>query len=401
MVNTRILLDNYKKREDGVYPLRLRLTHNRVQKYYYLDYHLTEDEFAELSKPNPRKTIKDIKVQLSYIENRAKSILQELPVFSFDLFKSKFYNKPSITGAVSLIEFIEGLIKEKINANKISTASSYQSTLTALKSFSKKVNFSDINTDFIINFHSHMLSEKKSETTIGIYMRTFRAILNLAIEKKHFPKELYPFDNRQYSIPTGANPKKALTSSEIKSLLEYNPISIQESRALDFFMLSYLCNGINTKDILLLKKSDIQNNFIFFMREKTKYSATSKIIQVPLLDKAKKIIEKWQDNSNSKYLFPFIPNNATALDIYNIKHQFLKINNKYFKIICAKLNMVKVYSSYSARHSYSKAMLDSGQNISYISQSLGHESLATTSKYLNSFQDYNMLEIHKNALLPK
>jgi integrase/recombinase XerD len=85
--------------------------------------------------------------------------------------------------------------------------------------------------------------------------------------------------------------------------------------------------------------------------------------------------------------------------IYKTTMQFIKVTNKYLKKVCTHLGITKNCTTYFARHSYSKAMLDSGANIAYISNSLGHKKIATTQNYLNSFDDYNKHSMASKALL--
>ena len=69
------------------------------------------------------------------------------------------------------------------------------------------------------------------------------------------------------------------------------------------------------------------------------------------------------------------------------------------KQIASEVGTAKLPTSYWARHSFSKALLDSGQNIAYISQALNHKKITTTQNYINSLEDYNSHNISKEALL--
>ena len=78
---------------------------------------------------------------------------------------------------------------------------------------------------------------------------------------------------RKYQIPTSHNIKKTLDLNEIKKIFEYLPSlksSPAEVMAVDFWKLSYLCNGMNMKDIACLKYKNIDGEFIKFKRQKTK-----------------------------------------------------------------------------------------------------------------------------------
>ena len=98
-----------------------------------------------------------------------------------------------------------------------------------------------------------MLQHGNSITTIGIYLRALRAIYNNAIVEVEVNAELYPFGKRRYQIPSGRNLKNALTLAEIDKIFSYEPATEYEGRARDLWVFSHLCNGINVKDIALLK----------------------------------------------------------------------------------------------------------------------------------------------------
>lgn len=58
----------------------------------------------------------------------------------------------------------------------------YETTLKNLESFSgENISFQAITPDFLKRFEKHMTQEGRNYTTIGIYMRHLRAIINEAI----------------------------------------------------------------------------------------------------------------------------------------------------------------------------------------------------------------------------
>jgi integrase/recombinase XerD len=141
-----------------------------------------------------------------------------------------------------------------------------------------------------------MLKEKKSITTVGIYVRCLRKIYNNAIKQGVIKKdEHYPFTGDYYIIPKGRNIKKALNKNEIAAIFNYEPISgTLEDRARDFWILSYLCNGANMKDILKWKEKNIDGEYIPFIRSKTKRTTKGdpKIITCYVNDYVRIILRK-------------------------------------------------------------------------------------------------------------
>lgn len=402
MVTTNLRLDNRRKTKKAIYQIKIRITSDRVQKYYQTNFFASEQEYADLKKSSLSKKNREIRTQLDYLELKAKRIVQELPFFSFSGFAQAFYNT-SYTKLQTLESLYSTIIEDKLKNESISTALSYRNGFKILKSFKSDVNFSDITPAFLKSCEVFMLNQGKSITTVGIYYRTLKAVLNIAIEKNLFPKENYPFGKGKYIIPVSANPKRALTMAQLKSIFEYKPAGYlgTEDRSKDFWIFSYLCNGMNIKDILLLKKKDISGDFLYFTREKTKYNnSQSNRVEVALLDEAKAIIDKWKcKDLNNPFLFPFIIKDTTSEEIYKIVQQFIKTTNKYMKAIGNSLHFKDKITTYWARHSFSKALMDSGQNISYISQCLNHKKITTTQSYLNSFEDYKKHDIATKALL--
>ncbi len=94
-VSTVIVLFKKRKKKNGKYPAKLRLTHNRKQQYYSIDnkdrvYEFTEDEFSKIISAKPRGVYKDISIEFLIIEEKAQKIIPSFSEFSFDKFKTHF-----------------------------------------------------------------------------------------------------------------------------------------------------------------------------------------------------------------------------------------------------------------------------------------------------------------------
>ena len=80
------------------------------------------------------------------------------------------------------------------------------------------------------------------------------------------PRENYPFGEKKYQIPTGVNIKKALPIEEIGKFYNHqsdaSPEGQAKAEAKDYWLFTYLGNGINMKDIALLKYKNIPGDYI-------------------------------------------------------------------------------------------------------------------------------------------
>ena len=69
--------------------------------------------------------------------------------------------------------------------------------------------------------------------------------------------------------------------------------------------------------------------------------------------------------------------------------------NDNMKVIGAELGIKTHITTYSARHSFATTLKRSGANVSLISEMLGHSSLKTTQRYLDSFENETLENVAK------
>jgi integrase/recombinase XerD len=94
------------------------------------------------------------------------------------------------------------LLLSLLRQNRVGTASNYQSSYNALKAFKGNVRLCEVTVNYLLEFESWMLNVRKnSKTTVRIYTRVLRVIMNEALERKLLHSEAYPFGRRKYLVP--------------------------------------------------------------------------------------------------------------------------------------------------------------------------------------------------------
>lgn len=390
----------------GKYPVKIRVTFMRKQYYFKTGLDFTKEDYHYMHNPSliPKtstrsyvKKLEKDKLECNTKLIEATAIIEQMVLFDKTTFKMKF--EGMIKPAHTLKEYYEKEIENKKRSGSIGTASSYLSSLKSLLTFRPKLTFLEINPEFLRQYESWLITNGKSITTVGIYLRPLRAIIIQAIEDLNYPKESYPFGRRRYQIPTGKNIKKALSKEEISLLFNYNSSSsVWHQKARDFFIFSYLANGMNMKDILQLQGANIDGEFIRFRRAKTQGTIRSgtKPITVPINKEMKNIIERW-GNKNPKpneYIFSVLEKGITPELVRSRVQQFTKMVNKYIKEIAITLGIQKPVTTYFARHSYATILRKSGVSTEFICEALGHSNITTTANYLDSFDDDTKKEMH-------
>lgn len=389
-VSTAIIQDTRRVKKDGTFPVKLRVTYQRKRKYYPR-MNLTEEEFKKVMGEKPRGEAKQISNILQTFEVKARRIIDKMEVFSFQAFERQFLNDTPAENKQDVFAALDRYIEELQREGKAGTANSYLCTLRSLKSYKRKLTFAEITPELLKDYEKWMISKGKSTTTVGIYLRQLRAIFNEAIAAGNVSKELYPFGRRRYQIPAGRNTKKALSIKDVSKLFSHTPSTPSEGRYFALWKFSYLCNGMNIKDVLRLKYRNIQGDNIIFVREKTKNTtrSNSKTIQVYFRPEAKSIVEQLgaEPIEPDNFIFPYLWKGIDPKRELEIKRQVIKNVNKYARRIGEKLRIEKDITTYTARHSYATILKHSNASIEYISESLGHSDLRTTESYLDSFED--------------
>ncbi len=398
-VSLAAFFDTVRKRKDETCTVRIRIIYNRFPKYYSTKINLSEKDYIQLVTGKPRNELKEKKLIIFRMLKKANDIITEMESFQFEKFEKKFLNK---TGAGNDVYFaFKEQIKQLQDNGKPGTASTYQTAMNSFKSFHKRstLKFDDVTVSWLKNYENKMNLEDKSPTTISMNTRCLRKLYNIAISNNDVKKDKYPFGNNDkgfYQPPYHRNIKKALSKEALRKIFEYKPeTNSTEHFNRDIWLFSYLCNGMNMADIFRLKYSHLIGDTIVFARHKTNHKRKSKSVMVILTDHSRAIIDKWGSKpvSSDNYIFSILSDGLTPTEERAKIKQGTKQCNKYMKRIAAKIGIDENISTYYARHSFASILKLSGEEISFISESLGHSSIAVTENYLSSFD----IEKRKNA----
>ena len=388
-------LNSYKPRKDGKCPVAIRVTHIRVKKHYPTGIVALPHEFERALHAKRRNEAEQrLYLKLQSFISKALQIVDELQVFTFGKFEEMYLNNREAGDSLSF--GFDKYIQELKDEKRISTAVSYECAKNSIESFREGLKYADVTPSLLRKYENWMAAQGNSSTTVGIYLRSLRAIFNRA----SIDRALYPFGEGKgkYSIPKGKNIKKAMSLPEIAKVFRYKPApGSTEEKARDYWVFLYLCNGMNVKDFCLLKRSNIDGDILTFKREKTKRSKKDLMsVVVSLKPEAKEIIRKWGVPSIAPdaYLFPHLHKGMGEDQLYRVVQDLTKLINKYMKQIAKELEINKPITTYFARHSFATVLKNSGASVEFISEALAHSSVTTTASYLAGFEQE---AIHKTT----
>jgi len=389
------ILDTRRTKSDGKFPIKVQVAYNRIQKYYSTGKSLTPDEWEKLPVTKSKNQI-SVRQNIENSFNIVRDSVEALAMagaFSFDNLNGRLKRASSDTVNTAFRAKITTLSTNE----QVGNAMVYDNVLKGIERFAGgKVQYHNITVDWLKRYEKFLLSEDKSYTTIGIHMRTLRAIIN-DVRKDGIVKDAaYPFGRDRYEIKVSEGRKMALTLEQIGKIARYEDGSPATAKYRDYWMFLYLCNGINVADFVKLRYNSIVNSEIYFIRQKTERTTrVRREIRVVITEPIQRVIDTWGNKSKGDYIFPILTGREDAMTIKRKTQYLTRAINKRMAEIGEQLGIGHI-STYTARHSFATVLKRSGANIAYISESLGHNDLKTTENYLASFEKEERI---KNAEL--
>lgn len=408
------------KLKDGTFPVKYNVYDKRTLKrrYYKTGIYTTEQYHKwVLTKPTGKLSM-DYRKAESHIEElrklyaeklaHAKEIAKKLKPFTVEAFKEALDNDAT-PSALTVNEYFQQAIDERRELKKIGTLTSYEQALKRFQTFKKyqksfhkkshstvtELTFEEITPKFLNQFETWYIYESskkiKSASTVGIYMRSLKAIFNMAIDAKTISPELYPFfkkgNTKGYKIPTVNRTNKGIRENEISVLFNSIPQNEQQQIAKDFWFFSLLSNGMNLKDIALLRfrNIDYEDKKFEFVRSKTastRKDAQSKIVVI-LQEYHLEIFTKYGTKkvNDSDFVFDIVRRTDSPEQQHQKIGNFVRKINNALKTL-AKNNGINENISFQwARHTYTQIHMKNGTNMIRIGQNLGHTDIKTTIAY--------------------
>lgn len=404
-----------KRTIDNLIPVKLCVTKNQERRYYSIARKIkdrswlfvSEDDIKSITCSAPRGRYRDMFFEYERIKQDAQDVINGIQPFSFNQFEEKYLNK--VRGWDNVFSAMWDHIQALRAEDRIGYASSFESTLRAIKEFhtkkvysfnvrkdrvetrmqeyigGKALSFIDITPEWLKRFETHY-KKKKSKSTIGIYLRNVRVIFNLAT-KYHGVKAANPFEI--HKPKTASRRKTALTAEQIGKIASYKTEHPQEIFFKDMFIFSFLACGMNLSDIARLRHSNILNDEVVFVRKKTEAEEVEEVaLHIPISKNMRTIIDRHSSKTVGfdSYVFPVLREGWNEKQCYAAIKLLTKQVNKYVSRIAKQVGINERVTSYAARHSWATISKNSGASIEFISESLGHSDLSVTKRYLKSFE---------------
>ena len=406
------VLDVTKQRKDETYGVRLRITANRIPRMVAVGVSATKEEWKQITSLGAKGRPSNLqRICLDQLR-KAGDILLEMKSYDhkefINRFKGKQYDHINVWDAFD--RQVDSLVKQDRVGYADTFRGSKQSFFQFISDTKKPITtFDHITVEWLnsyVGWGSEMVISKQgkkkrlSRSSQGIHLRNLRVLHNIAL--KSGEAKTYPFKN--FKEPKAESNKRALSKTEIRSIIDYETDNDFRRWYRDLFVFSYQSCGMNLADIFRLRWGDVstypakdgsRKERILFQRKKTSRKQTETKRSVLILKSMRRIMDKWGNPriTDDTYIFPTLNGRNGEAEIFKLIKQETRALNKHLKEICKELQIegADKITSYAARHSYVTHAIHSGQNVAFVQERLGHADPRTTTTYIKSI-DPELLE---------
>jgi len=408
MTTIKQVFDYRTPKSNGEIPVRLRVTHKRKTTHISLNVFLTEDQIKKIEKGKVNEELSQFTKELDDLTNNARKVAAKLEPFSIDELKRQLSNSNNSKNNKDhlLVDIIHLKIKKLEENQQYKSKSHYNTLLKMITSFDSSLLLKDVDQDFLYDFEQFYINgriEKDGESrlenyynTLSIYLRDLKAVINLGRDKKMVDHTYeFPFGKNRYIIKTYSTEKEIFSVNQVNSIMSFNSFDTKyQENAHDHWKVCFLCNGSNMSDVLQLKWTDIDDDIISFVRQKTENRTKNvRKLSIPIIKPLRELIDKI-GNRQSEYIFGGFRSPPKKTTIQNKVSKMCKGYNKHLKVIGEKIGLPFSPIISTSRHSYGNYLAKNGVPLERIAEMMGHKDKQrfTTYHYIGSLDTKTLFE---------
>ena len=393
MATLKLALDTRRAKKDGTFPLVFKLFINKEQSNITTGISVKPTEFhaeSNLIIGNPKANELLMNLDTQYRTRFYQYIINHQGHEQMAEAKAYILNKQPEEFTVA--EYWENLIGNMTIAGRDGGVKIYQQSLSTIrKEINLNIPFAALSYKDVMNLETKLYKRGMSVNGASVYLRTFRAVCNKAINQDIVKLEWYPF--RKHRMRKEKTVPRVMTMGEIKSYFALNlPPTHPSYTYWNIGRLIFMLRGINLRDLILLKLECMKNGRLIYRRAKT-----GKLYSIQVTPEITATLSTF----TPKETLLGVLTSAQLNSSFKINHfqQFLKVTNKHLKNIGAFLEVNEPISTYVFRYTYANLAKQLGYSKDLIAEALGHEyGNSVTGIYLEQF-DNDVVDKMNQALI--
>lgn len=382
MATLKLALDMRRAKKDGTFPLVFKLYVNKEKTYITTGISVKPTEFhveSNLIIGNPKANEVIMKLDVLYRNRFYQYIINHQGHEQIAEAKAYILNKQPEEFTVA--EYWDNLISNMNEAGRDGGVKIYQQSLNTIKQeINLNLPFTALSYKDIMNLETKLYKRGMSVNGASVYLRTFRAVCNKAINQDIVNLEWYPF--RKHKMKKQKTVPRVMTMDDIKRYFALNLSPTDCSyKYWNIGKLIFMLRGINMRDLMLLKPDSVKNGRIIYRRAKT-----GKLYSIQITTEIATALATFKPNETLLGLIPTAQLNSSFK--VNYFKQYLKLTNKHLKKLGVIIAVSEPISTYVFRYTYANVAKQLGYSKDLIAEALGHEyGNSVTGIYLEQFDN--------------
>ena len=365
MVSTKIFARIKQLRKDGTASIYLQVIIDCETRLYHTGNYVKPELWDGSRVKSKHKLALEINNANDRFKSKADNVILQLrnqnKQETFENFEYRFLDKNE-NATNDYYKFALQHIELYKKSYAPQTYKQLQTEITKLKKFRASLTFDEIDHNFMKSYELYMMNTlNNAPNTIA---KTFKKI-KMFVNKAYSEGAISENQIESYKIKFAKTNRTYLDMEELmvlEDMFHKNAINEHLHNTLQWFLFSCY-TGLRYTDILNLNYTDISNDYILLVMGKTNDQ-----IMIPLIDKAKKLIDQPQQSGK-------------VFNVYTNQKC-----NEYLKLIMVHANINKTVSFHTARHTFATISLNLGIPVHVVSKLLGHADLKTTQIYAKLFE---------------
>lgn len=289
--------------------------------------------------------------------------------------------------------FLQEQVQFLTDCNRFGTATNYRRAADTLSDFleGRDLRFAEVTPSFIERYNDWLQRRGLVRNSSSFHLRILRAVYNKAV-RYGYAEQAFPF--RDVYTGIDRTRKRAVGENILSRLIRLDLTAAPAlSFARDLFLFSFYTRGMAFVDLAYLRKSDVQDGVIRYVRHKT-----GRHLSVRVEPCIRAIIDRYAGDSDDRpWLFPILKGEDQSVSFRRYKSQ-LRVYNRRLKQLSSLLGLDCGLSSYTSRHTWATMARDHDVPLSVISAGMGHSSERTTQIYLTSLENTLIDNANKGIL---
>lgn len=380
--------------------LYFQVIHRRSTRTVCTDYHVMPEEWDERTSSVRVAGAPERQASLQLVASKVQWDCRQLALLIKKRELSQVeYTVDDIVSAFKLLApcqtwfcFIRGMIARKLRVGRDGTAKTYRSALASFSRFrdGEDLGMEALDADMMGQYEAWLRGRGVKRNSSSCYLRTLRTLYRKAVELGVTTDRCI---FRHVFTGFAGTGKRAIPLDAIRAIRKLPlPDGSTIAFARDMFLLIIYLQGISFVDLAYLKKSDIKDGMLQYVRKKTGQS-----IPIGWEPAMQDIVDTYAHlTKGSPYLLPIITaQDGTERSQYE---RMARKVNRHLKKIGRMAGLRMPLTTYTGRHTWASTLRDMGIDLSIISRGLGHESLKTTQIYLSSIDTEGVVKANRKII---